>query len=276
MTRQAKYPFCLLFRRDCILFLAITLFSISCYQDVIDLDLSDLESKIVIEGNITNQPGPYTVKISRTVGYEKSRDFPRVSDAEVVIADDAGNSETLREIRPGMYWTSSLRGVPGRTYSLSVNVDGKEYTASCTMPSPLELNSILYDIYDQITLLRCEFIDREGTDDFFRLKIYRNETYVETYLYQGRFRDGQSIDIDINTMFLLGDDVMIEMLAIDRTIYEYFSMLGDDVLQSNEGLNIALPDFLPVTVFNPKTNLNDGALGYFSAHAIRTYTFVVE
>lgn len=273
---QWKYPFCLLFRRGCILLIIITLFSISCYQDVIDLDLSDFESQIVIEGNITNQPGPYTVKISRTAGYEKSRDFPSVSGAEVVIADDAGNSETLRKIRAGRYRTSSLQGVPGRTYSLFVNVDGKEYTASCTMPEPLELDSILYDTYDQFAFLRCEFSDREGTDDFFRLKIYRNETYVETYLYQDRYRDGQSFDIDINTMFLVGDDVKIEMLAIDRTIYEYFSMLGDNVLQSNEGLNIELPDFLPVTAYNPKTNLSDGALGYFSAHTVRKYTFVVE
>ena len=276
MMSQWKYPFFLLFRRGCILLPAITLFSISCYQDVIDLDLSDFESQIVIEGNITNQPGPYTVKISRTVGYEKSRDFPPVYGAEVVITDDAGNFETLREIRSGRYWTSSLKGVPGRTYSMSVNVDGKEYTASCTMPEPLELNSILYDIYDQLAFLRCEFSDREGIDDFFRLKIYRNETYVETYLYQGRFRDGQSIDIDINTMFFLGDDVKIEMLAIDRTIYEYFSMLGGDIEQSNEELDIELPDFFPITVFNPKTNLSDGALGYFSAHTVRTYTFVVE
>ena len=117
------------------------------------------------------------------------------------------------------------------------------------------------------------FYDREGIDDFFRLKIYRNGDLVETYLYQGRFRDGQKIIIDdfINP-FLLDDQIRIEMFTIDRIIYEYFSMLGEDTDESF----VELPDILSLTAYNPNTNLSNGALGYFSAQTVRTYTFVVE
>ena len=176
MTSKLSIPF---FYRRCYVFLiAFVSLSISCYQDVIDLDLSDFESEVVIEGNITDQPGPYTVTISKTVSYENSTNFPLVSGAEIVIADDAGNVETLREVRAGTYQTSSLQGVPGKTYTLFVNVEGKEYTASCSMPEPLELDSVTYDLYDQFAYLRCEFADREGMDEFFRLNIYRNEICV--------------------------------------------------------------------------------------------------
>ena len=155
MKKKYKYKLCLFYRSVLIFLIMITFLSISCYQDVVDLDLSEFDSQIVIEGIITDEPGPHTVRITKTISYESSRDFPSVSGAEVVISDDSANIETLRAIRSGTYRTDELQGVPGRTYTLSVSVEGEEYTASCTMPEALELDSITYDIYGGIAYLRC-------------------------------------------------------------------------------------------------------------------------
>jgi len=119
----------------------ILIFCCSCYQDVVDINLSELDQQIVIEGSITNQPGPYKIKISKTASLYQPGSIPRVSGANVVIFDDLDNFETLNEIVAGIYQTSSMQGVPGRTYTLQVITEGKEYTAISKMPVPVEFHA---------------------------------------------------------------------------------------------------------------------------------------
>ena len=51
----------------------------------------------MIEGNITDLTGPYIVKISESVNFDVTNIFPPVNGAKVIISDNAGNSETLKE-----------------------------------------------------------------------------------------------------------------------------------------------------------------------------------
>jgi hypothetical protein len=247
--------------------------AVSCYQDVIDLDFSEFESQIVIEGNITDQPGPYTVNISRTASHNRTDRFPLVAGAEVIISDDAGNAETLREEKAGCYRTREFEGVPGRTYSLFVEVEGEEYSATCKMPEPMQLDSVGYDLYGSEAFLRVAFTNREGVDDYIRFLVYQNGHHEMTYLYQDRFEDAEHIEYtEFDLVFQRYDFVRIEMMTIDQSMYAYYSMLGDE----GDNMEIELPDFIALTSFNPESNLSNNALGYFSAHTQRTYQFSVE
>lgn len=251
----------------------------SCYQDVMDIDLFGIKPQIVIEGFITDQPGDCTVKISKTGDYFKPDVYPPVSGALVVISDNEDNSVILNEIRAGVYSTNILQGVPGRTYTLKVTVEDEEYTAVSTMPEPLELDSSNYSEYGQLTYY---FTDREAIEDYCRTKIYINGILYEEafYLYNGRFKDGDQIEvhcyIDFYALGISPNNsnisVRLELLTLDKSIYEYFSMLYDEY----HSLEVELPDFLSAISFNPTTNLSNNVLGYFSAHTIRTYSFVVE
>ncbi len=245
----------------------------SCYQDVIDLDFSEFGSQIVIEGIITDQPGPYTVNISRTASHNNTDRFPLVSGAEVIISDDVGNSEMLRQVKAGLYRTQTLQGVPGRTYYLYVQVEVEEYTAECFMPEAMEFDSIGYALYGNDAFLHIEFTTRVDVENYLRFELYQNEHRILNYLYQDRFEDAEHIEYDeFETIFHLYDFIKIDIMAIDKPIYEYFSMLGE----RGDNMEVELPDFLPLTAFNPKSNISNAALGYFSAHALRTYTLVVE
>src|ERR1035437_4626933 len=104
-------------------FLSVCLFS-SC-QKVIQLKLSTSPSLIVIQGNVYDQPGPYTINITKSVSFDQSNVYPTVTDAAVTISDNVGNTEVLKETAPGNYSTSALQGVPGRTYNLSVTINGQ-------------------------------------------------------------------------------------------------------------------------------------------------------
>jgi hypothetical protein len=244
----------------------------SCHRDVIDLDLDNMDRQIVIEGLVSDQPEAHTVKLSKTIEYISSRDFPVVSGAEITISDDAGNSEILSEIVPGVYQTQELIGRPGRTYYLRVLAEGKEYTASSDMPKALELDEIAFEYYDSIRFLRCYFNDREGIEDYCLLKLFKNGELIERFLYQDRYTDGQRIVIDdFDAIFSINDRVEIQFLTINKETYQYFSgwFDGDDY-------DPDLPEFVPVTFHNPITNLSNNALGYFGAHTLRRYNLIVE
>lgn len=264
-------------------FIILTTFSLigfSCHREVIDIDLKGMGSQIVIEGTITDKPGPYRVKvkISKTGDYFEPDVFPAISGANVVVSDDAGNSAVLQEIEVGIYSTNSLRGIPGRTYTLKVTIDRKEYTANSTMPKAIELNSIRCvkeSENNPIYYLSCNFTDREGVEDYCHFKIYRNGNLLDEkyYLYRDNYTDGQQIVFeDFEAYFMLNDYIKVEFMTIDKATYEYLSLL----FVEDEDIEADLPDFFSVTSYNPKTNINNNALGYFSAHTIRTYTYVVR
>ncbi|HKL38440.1 MAG TPA: DUF4249 family protein, partial [Bacteroidales bacterium] len=94
-------------------------------------EVDDFENVLVIQGMITNQPGPYRVKISRTMGLsEKHPEAYRETGAVVTISDEKGNFETLTEKAPGIYQTdpNGIQGNIGHEYVLTVyTADGSNY-----------------------------------------------------------------------------------------------------------------------------------------------------
>ena len=60
-----------------------------------------------------------------------------------------------------------------------------------------------------------------------------------------------------------GDVVTVEMHSVDQSIYDYFFSLEQTIEQS------------AATPANPVSNIQGGALGYFSAHTVQTKTTVV-
>src|SRR5688572_7546758 len=94
----------------------------SC-EKVIDIDLNQSSPAVVIEGDITNETGPYTIRITQSINFDDRNEFPPVSDAVVTVSDSEGNRELLTEVSPGVYETETTEGIPGRTYTLEVVVN---------------------------------------------------------------------------------------------------------------------------------------------------------
>jgi Domain of unknown function (DUF4249) len=85
--------------------------------------IPDGQRPLVVDGLITDQPGPYTVTIYRSASLNNAYD---VTDwevgAHVTILDDQGNSELLAENLPGTYTSSTLQGIVGRTYHVRIEL----------------------------------------------------------------------------------------------------------------------------------------------------------
>lgn len=259
-----------------ILFCAL-LFS-SCEKEI-DLQLDDKSGTIVIEGNITDQQGPYYVHITRSVAFTEDNQYPAITDAIVTISDNAGQSETLQYEGDGRYKTSSLVSSPGNTYTLNVLIDGVNYTAQSTMPSPVTLDGL---IQDSITIA--------GETTYNILPVYTDPSFLgNRYLFiltiDGKtdktlqvFSDNinngmvnqRTImpSLDDDDEIVPGDIINVEMQCIDQNIYTYYSALIQISGGGGPGGS--------VTPANPPSNINNGALGYFSAHTTASKSMVIQ
>lgn len=85
-------------------------------------NLTRCKNNLVVDGAITDMPGPYTVKISLASLVTTRAKYIPVSNCEVEIIDNLGNSETLKETSAGEYQTDSLgmRGIVGRKYKVHI------------------------------------------------------------------------------------------------------------------------------------------------------------
>jgi hypothetical protein len=130
--------------KNIFLFFSLLVLTLTGCEQVIDYELEQGTEKIVIEGLVTSQPGPYTVRVSRTWGYLQPGHTPGITDAEVTISDDKGHSEVLQAKGQGIYQTSELVGTIGNTYSLKVKINGQEYTSQSYLKPVSTLDSVTY------------------------------------------------------------------------------------------------------------------------------------
>jgi hypothetical protein len=145
------------------------------------------------------------------------------------------------------------------------------------MPKPLQIKNVNMErtspgVNDyELSLI---FQDRAGIEDFCLINVYKNGILHDHYLYQDEQTDGQEVVFDdLNVSFNNNDVATFELISFDRASYEFFNSL--DMVVDAEDREL-LATFIPVTTYNPTTNLNNGAFGYFSAFAIRRYTRIVN
>ncbi len=114
-----------------------------------DIDAPD-NFPIAVEGFISDEPGPYTVKISKAFDIESKQSIKTpISVNRVTLSDDAGNTENLVRVADGEYQTNPLgiRGTIGRAYMLEVEtLDGRIYRST---PDPLLPAGTITEVYPQ-------------------------------------------------------------------------------------------------------------------------------
>jgi hypothetical protein len=114
-----------------ILFFIIILFD-SCV-DILDYSTVDNNQQLVVDGFITDAPGPYTVRLTKTRRSSDFLPYKTISAKSVIISDTEGNSEQLIEKDAGVYQTSptGIRGQMGKEYFVRIELDdGKVYQST--------------------------------------------------------------------------------------------------------------------------------------------------
>ena len=250
----------------------------SCYEQIVDVNFNQFGSNIVIEGNLTDNFGANIVKITKTAHVNSLEPPIPITQATITLLDDSGNMEVLSEYTAGMYRINQIRGMPGRTYTLNVLAEGHEYSAVSRMPEAMIFDSVQINRTSEVNSkysVTIFFTDPADVENYCLIKFFlANQTRpFFQVLYHDQYSDGESIILQYEWSGLYPGNILeIRSLSLDRSVYEYFSSL----LNVDEYVEPEMPDFYEISGYNPKSNIQNGALGYFSAHTIRSYYFNLQ
>ncbi len=259
--------------------LVILLTGTAC-EKVIDVQLKDVEKKYVIEGIITNN-GKAKVIITQTGNVSDPLVFNGVTNASVTITPTGMAAQTLQATSAGIYEATFL--VPAeRNYTLQVSIGGQQFSASCYMPAQVPVDTVFTTteqfIGDPQILPNILYSDPVKPGNAYKQALWVNGVKIrQIYISNDEYSNGRQCndrlyiipdeDEDNSTIPVIqpGDTLTIEMNCIDPVIYKYWFSLQRSALGSNE----------QATPANPVSNIQGGALGYFSAHTIETITYKV-
>ena len=246
----------------------------SC-EKVINVKLTEADKKIVIEGNISNRNEPVEVRISQTKAFEESNAFNGISGATVTIGiNDTNYTLVEDEDTIGIYRTTGFKGFSGSTYRLAVLLNGATYSSTSTLPpqlvsvDTLTVENLAFGGSSNLTIYP-NYKDPLGSGNSYRLIEYQNGELVKQQFPQnddlsdGLIQTRPLINPDGDLQS--GDTVRVDLQCIDPNVYKYWYSLTES----------ATGDGGSATPANPITNIEGGALGYFSAYSVSSYTIVV-
>lgn len=265
---------------------------------MIEPDLPKGYKRLVVEGWITDEPGPYFVKLTKTkeysFTYSDTASFER--RAEVVIKDDVGNYEILKEIIPGTYATDStgIKGEIGRKYTLIIKTnEGKVYESKeeelFEVPKIdtayfIINRSIIDESGNPLAAGYFEFKDPEETENFYLIRNYQYSyshgtswnmrTSVDSdKLFNGK-KAVQKLFSNVNPKQVFKPDYeKIKLYSLSKCAYEFWRMA---LLQTQEVANPYAPP--PAPIIGNIFNINDPrdyALGNFSASSVSKGEFLL-
>jgi hypothetical protein len=271
---------------------AITLsLSLTSCEEAVKLDLGQTPSRITIEGLVTNHAGYQYVKVKRSADFYAAGKTPRVTDANVTVSDNLGNIYTFvhnphnNSDSVGTYIPQTpFIGVIGRTYSLSVDVDGKNYTAKDELFRVTPIDSLTVKINEdeekdpelEGRIYNVLLFTKEPRNEknFYYFKFFRNDslTYeddTDIYFSDDEFL-GEKIDgVESPILYSKDDLCRVEMYSTSRIGFVYYNDLSNLLNNDSGGM------FGPIPA-SPRTNLTNGALGFFQVSAVDIAELKVE
>ncbi len=250
----------------------------------IDMQLNSTSKKLIVEGELSNEPRVHSVKLSCSTDYYNSQSEEVVSGALVRISDEKDTIQLNESAtKKGTYLTSSdYHGVPGHTYHLTIskvdlnhdgNIRSYEATSKLNPVATLDWISLEYEKSDDYYRIFMYGQDPKDTKDYYAFRVYLNnklvtDTISEITLTDDRFFNGEKIEgLNVQNLYQgkkdevikNGDMITLEMMGITQDGYNYIR----DVKSS---INKSTPLFggPPATVAG---NISNGAIGFFLTYS---------
>jgi hypothetical protein len=256
----------------------------------IELDIHQTPPRVTIEGLVTDTPGQPFVRVTLSVDFYYEGHSTRVSDANVILKNDLGENVTFNHYSgnnndsTGYYLPpAGFAGQVGRIYTVSVTTQGKTFEATDSLKYVTSIDSLAYrpNIYAQqdpppsghIYELLIYAKEPQASKDYYLVKYYRNDslTYngdTDVYVLDD-YGVGENIDgVPSAILYKDNDLARIEMYSLTREGYLFYNDLVT-IMNTDGGM------FSPPPA-NPRTNFNNGALGFFQVSAGSSRSIVVD
>lgn len=289
-----------------LLWLCLLVIVVSSCERAIEFKPVDPEPRLVVEGIIESHEYPRVV-LSRSLNFfseitasELSNSFVRNA---VITISNGSKTHKLKEYELNvgtglsLYYYSidssnmntAFKGEFYETYSLEIEVDGKKYNATTTIPPIAKTISKLYyhenvDEKDSSKVtLYGEFNDPPGYGNYIRyftkvddqpfypgLNSVFDDQIVDGKTYNLQIEQGvdrnSDIDFEEYSFFYRGDNVTVKFCNIDKGVFDFWRTM-EYGYQS-----IGNPFSSPTKV---KGNISNGALGYFGGYAVQYTTIEI-
>ena len=271
---------------------AISIIMLSSCTERIDIELDESFTRLVVYGTVTTDTTEHYVELSKTTSYFYNQPPPPISGALVEISDSQGNSIILEETKAGRYATpGDYYAVPGRTYTLRIElleeINGhKTYMASSEVASINPIDSISLRFQpdwgpEGFYEVQCYYQD-PPTKDFYMFNIFKNGEWLtdtitnrfvtDDVFYNGNYTNGIGVGF-LNQEYEReklspGDTITFQGCGIQE---DYFTFIW--TLQQEAGFSTPLFSGPPANV---KSNLNNGATGFFAVYSVSYATTVLQ
>jgi hypothetical protein len=266
----------------CSVVICILLIFASC-EEVIKVDLNTSNPAFVVEA-IIYKDSLCHVRLTKTTSYF-SVEGPAVIEDAIVIIRDGSLSEELTYRGNGYYYGNNMIGTQEKTYEIEIMHKGIIYTGISYMPVKSLLTAVRFGKDDSQSPLNpngktvftiiCDFIDNPETDNYYMIKFVSDGSLLERYYLlteisanSGEISCTNGIINFSESIFFEGGEVEVQLFSIDKSVYNYFMQLSDILFWKRR--------VMPPTPYNPKSNVDNGALGYFAAWSYDSWKIVLE
>lgn len=268
------------------------IFGAACTESI-DIKLNEGENnRLVVVGQITNEPGPHSVRLTRSTSYFYNQSAPAELGATVTISDGMQTLVLLDDDNDGTYWTDSAAcGVPGRTYTLDIRLkNGETYTASDYMPIPNRFDTIYYKYINEeygLTLPQyhyffyASFTEQKGVDDCYMIYVYFNDSCYNSnfedvkWAYASDVYDGCGLFEDVLICDANEDSIpkkpeaRFDLFSVSPEYRQFIKDMSDETFG-----NSTILQGPPANIYS---NISNGALGFFCAKSTtKPYRLMLE
>jgi hypothetical protein len=241
---------------------------VSSCEEVVDVELSTSEPRLVIEASLVWNPALEEniqyIRLTTTAPYF-GEEVPGVSGASVMITDETGREYVFEEVENGIYRNSEITPQPFERFELFVSYDDMVYTATENFIPVPELEYVEqkndggFDGND--IELKVFYTDPEETENFYLFRFFDEQLGLQ--IYDDEFTNGNRTfafytDEDLES----GDNVGFEIQGISENFYEYMFILRSQAGTSNGGPFQTQPTLVRGNIINT-TNPENFAFGYF-------------
>ena len=270
-----------------IFLLLATVLLFGCGEEVIDIDLTTVAPRLVIEASIDWQKGTsgnlQTIKLSTTTGFYDTV-IPKVTGANVFVTNSANTvfnftEEIIPNSISGKYNCINFIPVIGETYTLTIIYNGQTYNATEKLyatPSITNVEQIntLGINSDQIGI-KVNFTDFANEKNYYLTRI--ESSFIPFPFYEtarDEFAPGNNIPtLYSNEDLVAGSIVKIKNYGISETYYNFMNLVIGNVGAS--GPFQTPPTRVKGNIIN-QTNASNYALGYFRLGEVEKLDYTIQ
>lgn len=265
----------------------------SC-QNIIDLDLEQSDTRVVIEGEILDKNTIKRIRVSQSLNYYDTGRMRPVTDANISLLDENNNliSSFFYNTQDSIYQTpDSLTLDVGSAYKIQIEANEELLEATGKILENPTVDSIYYLSDEELMELGQPVfeegyflfvngkLNNEGVE-YFKLDISVNDTlqnsrddFSNSILTSELFgKEFQGLPIPGS--FEEDDEIFLEFYAIEEDVYQYYLEFTN--LLFNDGGVFSAPPVNPSTNINNLTNPENKPLGLIQFSSVQKRSIMIK